>query len=442
MRKIPSSFQVIDFETTDIDAKNCEPVEIAIAKVRDWRVVGSWGTRCLPVREIDPRASAVHGITADQLRKAPAVGLAINDLLAELDDDLPIVAHNGDRFDRIIFDRLTGGTHHEWIDTLPLCRELFPGGRHGLQEMMERLGAPVDSAGAHTAQVDCETLIDLVRLLAVAQTSAEDRATALAKNPPPAALADLTPRQVLAQASVDKHAATLQGWIDKARALPCETDDDEARVHRAVAEFRKLAKAIEKERTDITGDIGREKREIEALYRQALLSPIDAAIAELIALAQPRAQARAEAAAAEATRVRREAEALAEAERQRAMAAAQPAQQAALAASLAGDATAAAAAAAATERVTVAANDAADRAYQDTIDAAAKVAPPAVRTAATTAKTTVDWEVEVVTPYLVPPRYLVPDVAKILADVRAAGGDIQIPGVVIKVKAGLVIRGK
>lgn len=171
-----------DLETTGLDVNHCEIVQIAIVVANSQR--GARFSRLvLPDGDIDPQASAVHGLTRDSLEAAGATPFAEvwQECEAWLDETMksstrPLVwaAHNGNRFDRPILlrcvDRATGGSaclrspRASWIDTLSLARSALPGRRWEGSQGPYTLGRLYEDAsgrsldGAHDALADAEAL--------------------------------------------------------------------------------------------------------------------------------------------------------------------------------------------------------------------------------------------------------------------------------------------
>lgn len=85
---------ILDFETTDIDPKKCEPVEMALLAFDGEILVD---TLIRPVKEIPPEVSAVHHITDADVFSYPAWGLIKAGFRDEMEKHpgTPIlVAHN------------------------------------------------------------------------------------------------------------------------------------------------------------------------------------------------------------------------------------------------------------------------------------------------------------------------------------------------------------
>lgn len=110
-------YRVIDTETTGLDPETAGLCEIAYA---DWHpvegLIRSWSSLINPGHSIPAEASAVHHLTDEDVEKAPMYG---DQLRSQLDWPV-LVAHNAP-FDAG-FLRIKG----LWLDTLRLCRHMFP----------------------------------------------------------------------------------------------------------------------------------------------------------------------------------------------------------------------------------------------------------------------------------------------------------------------------
>lgn len=112
----------IDFETTDVDPKKCEPVEVAV-------VTGSWSNHFYikPKNPIPPETSAVHHITDEDVLSAvgwdEAKKILAEQFTASPGAPLPIlVAHNAD-YERTILGDFVPVL---WICTYKAALRVWP----------------------------------------------------------------------------------------------------------------------------------------------------------------------------------------------------------------------------------------------------------------------------------------------------------------------------
>jgi DNA polymerase III epsilon subunit family exonuclease len=152
-------YVTFDLETTDLDVSSCEIVEIAAVRVERGKEVERFASLVRPERAIHPKAQETHGISADEVKDAPAFD-AVWPRFRAFVGDLPLVAHNAQRFDVPVLRRMAeplGGTGELRVfDTLPLAHALS-GDSAKLEALAERFG--VDTGRAHRALDDAVTLV-------------------------------------------------------------------------------------------------------------------------------------------------------------------------------------------------------------------------------------------------------------------------------------------
>lgn len=116
-------FVAIDTETSGLTAR-AEVVEVSAVKFKDFRPVSAFATLCKPYGRISPDATAVHGITNDDVKNAPRCA-EILDCLEAYIEGLPLVAHNAP-FDLKMLAREGMDTYARRVfDTLPIARKLL-----------------------------------------------------------------------------------------------------------------------------------------------------------------------------------------------------------------------------------------------------------------------------------------------------------------------------
>lgn len=166
---------VFDTETTGLAAHD-QMVEIAAVHVRAGRVVRQFHSLVRPTVPIDPRAQAVHGITAAMLRKAPAAHEVLPEFVAFVGTNV-LVAHNAAFDVRMLRQERarTGVAIPAWgyQCSMKLARLAFPGGYgYGLDAVASRLG--LAGTVAHRALDD--TRVAAALLTACLQVPAARRA--------------------------------------------------------------------------------------------------------------------------------------------------------------------------------------------------------------------------------------------------------------------------
>lgn len=147
---------LVDIETTGFDPARDGLIEVAAARMRGPEVVEVFSTLVDPGREIPADIVRLTGITAGDLRGAPAPDAAV-EALAAFVDGCDIVAHNAP-FDRSFLEHIAGKGRFsgEWIDTLQLSLIAFPRlTSHRLRDLAQAFGG---DAPSHRAADDVRAL--------------------------------------------------------------------------------------------------------------------------------------------------------------------------------------------------------------------------------------------------------------------------------------------
>lgn len=155
--------RVIDTETCGLQGGI---VEIASVDVIDGQIVNPMSDLVCPDRPISRQAMAVHRITEAMVADKPP----IEALIHRYHGSPYYVAHNAS-FDR----RMLPEMHGEWICTMKLARQLWPGLRYGNQALREHLKLEVTTPAdlhAHRALYDCYVTAAL--LIRIMETSGWD----------------------------------------------------------------------------------------------------------------------------------------------------------------------------------------------------------------------------------------------------------------------------
>jgi DNA polymerase-3 subunit epsilon len=150
---------VLDFETTGLSpACGDRPTEIAVALVRDGRIVDRFQSLMNPGRWIPSEVTSLTGITNEMVADAPPVSKVMREA-ARFVGCTPIVAHNAafdSRFWKAELDPLSIPTGPPFACTLLLSRRLYPRfPNHRLGTLVDLLHLP-KAARAHRAMADAE----------------------------------------------------------------------------------------------------------------------------------------------------------------------------------------------------------------------------------------------------------------------------------------------
>jgi len=168
----------LDTETTGLDHENGHRIiEIGCVEVLDRRLTNrNLHFYLNPEREIDARATEIHGMTLDDLRDKPRFA-DIADALLDFCADAEVIIHNA-AFDIGFLDaelgRLEGlGKIRERCaveDTLLMARQRFPGQRNSLDALCKRLGVDNSHRQLHGALLDAQLLLDVYIALTSGQS--------------------------------------------------------------------------------------------------------------------------------------------------------------------------------------------------------------------------------------------------------------------------------
>ncbi|CAK9884835.1 MAG: Exodeoxyribonuclease 10 [Candidatus Erwinia impunctatus] len=160
------SLRVIDTETCGLQGGI---VEIASVDVINGKITNPMSDLVCPDRPITPQATYVHRITEAMVKDKPP----IEQLIERYHGSHYYVAHNA-QFDRKMLPEM----HGEWICTMKLARQLWPGRRYSNQALREDLEldvTPPDDLHAHRALYDCYVTTAL--LIRIMEVSAYDPLT-------------------------------------------------------------------------------------------------------------------------------------------------------------------------------------------------------------------------------------------------------------------------
>ena len=161
---------VLDFETTGMSPRlGDRPTEIAVALVREGRIVDRFQSLMNPQRHIPAEITRLTGISNAMVAAAPPVATVMR-AAARFVGACPIVAHNAafdQRFWQAELERLDVDGAAPFACTLLLSRRVYPQFRdHRLATVVRSLALPV-TGRAHRAMVDAEMTSHLwCRLLA------------------------------------------------------------------------------------------------------------------------------------------------------------------------------------------------------------------------------------------------------------------------------------
>lgn len=124
----PKNFTVIDIETTGLDSRYDEIIELSAIRVREGEVVDKYSTLVKPQYSASDFITELTGITNAELQNAPNLEKVLNEYVTFLGDDI-IVGHNVNFDINFIYDKYLDLTSKDFsnnfVDTLRLARFLL-----------------------------------------------------------------------------------------------------------------------------------------------------------------------------------------------------------------------------------------------------------------------------------------------------------------------------
>ena len=153
-----NDYVIFDLETSGLNSKYAEIIEISAIKICDDSVVEEFNTLVKPMHPIDPASSKVNGITDSMVQDAPDTRSALSSFLNFI-GTYPLSGYNVSSFDlpilrRVFKDSLGIEFNNNSFDILHFARErlnFLPNCK--LATIAAYLN--VNSDGAHRALIDC-----------------------------------------------------------------------------------------------------------------------------------------------------------------------------------------------------------------------------------------------------------------------------------------------
>jgi DNA polymerase-3 subunit epsilon len=159
---------VLDTETTGLDpAQGHRLVELGCIELLNRIPTGAtFHVYLNPEREVPKEASAIHGLTDEFLKDKPHFGEIVDDFLAFIGEETPLVIHNASfdhgflcaelkRAERALIAR------ERLVDTLMLARRKHSAGPYSLDALCARYGIDNSRRTKHGALLDAEILAEV-----------------------------------------------------------------------------------------------------------------------------------------------------------------------------------------------------------------------------------------------------------------------------------------
>ena len=154
----PDVYTVIDIETTGLDSRYCEIIEISALRYNGGQLVDSFSTLVKPSSPISDFITQLTGITNDMVADAPDIATAARQFSDFIKDDI-LVGYNVNFDINFLYDVLDEhcglSLSNSFIDAMRIARKMRPELKnHKLQTVASSLGI---SSDAHRSFADCET---------------------------------------------------------------------------------------------------------------------------------------------------------------------------------------------------------------------------------------------------------------------------------------------
>jgi DNA polymerase-3 subunit epsilon len=159
---------VLDTETTGLDpGQGHRLVELGCVELLNRIPTGvTFHVYLNPERDVPAEAAAIHGLTSEFLRNQPCFIDIVDDFLAFIGEDAPLVIHNASfdhgflcaelkRVERALIAR------ERLIDTLMLARRKHSAGPYSLDALCGRYGIDNSRRTKHGALLDAEILAEV-----------------------------------------------------------------------------------------------------------------------------------------------------------------------------------------------------------------------------------------------------------------------------------------
>jgi DNA polymerase III epsilon subunit family exonuclease len=155
-RKEYNNFTVFDFETTGLSSITDSIIEIGAVKISNGQITDSFSMLVNPEHNIPPAATKINGITDAMVKDAPKISEALPAFIQFIGSDV-LIGHNAYSLDikflLVAAYDLGIEIMNPVVDTLPLCRRLYPDlDNHKLGTIARELCIEMD--GAHRSLCD------------------------------------------------------------------------------------------------------------------------------------------------------------------------------------------------------------------------------------------------------------------------------------------------
>ena len=163
----PNDYTVIDLETTGLDPRWCDIIELAAIKIRDDEPIDTFSSLINVGYDIDEFITELTGITNDMLKDAPRISSILPNFLEFIGNDI-VVGHNVNFDINFIYDNAEKLSDYyfdnDYVDTMRLARRLLPElNHHRLFDLKEHFSIDVEES--HRALADCISTLSIFKSL-------------------------------------------------------------------------------------------------------------------------------------------------------------------------------------------------------------------------------------------------------------------------------------
>ncbi len=163
----PSSFVVFDIETTGLNTRQNEIIEIGALKVKDGAIIDKFSTLIKPKSPISSFITNLTGITNQMVRNAPQIDEVLTNFMDFVGDNT-LMGHNVNFDINFIYDKLLEcrlkPLTNDFVDTLRLSRIVLTNlSHHKLSDLADYYH--IDKTGSHRSLKDVEMTLEVYNRL-------------------------------------------------------------------------------------------------------------------------------------------------------------------------------------------------------------------------------------------------------------------------------------
>lgn len=159
LNEFPTDITIIDLETTGLNTKNDEIIELSAIRVRNMKIVDRWSSLVHPYIPINNFICNLTGISNELVADAPLLEHILPELLDFIGTDI-LLGHNVNFDVNFLYDHAEAcglpPVCNDLIDTMYFARKLLPDlPNYKLETLASFFEIP--QSNAHRAMADCET---------------------------------------------------------------------------------------------------------------------------------------------------------------------------------------------------------------------------------------------------------------------------------------------